>query len=207
MSRRKSRKTRRSSMSGPTAGASRQARAAEPEAAEPGAARPQAEDVAPTEARESRGGVGAARQRVALAVALVALLLVVGGVVVLGSSGDGQTIAAAPSECIEAWNADETALGTGAHAASLHGYTRAWAVYMGEAGEPNPDSDGSCAIVFPAVRPDPEPPFAAIILVGDRWVPLSEQPGVSPQVLSELQNEALDSANANLFPNGSLAPR
>jgi hypothetical protein len=203
MSRRKSRKTRRSSVAAPTADASRTPRAAEAEAA----AR-QPEDVAPTDAPQGQGGGGAARQRVALAVALVGLLLVVGVVIVVGSSGEGgQTIAAAPSECIEAWNADETALGTGAHAASLHGYTRAWAVYMGEAGEPNPESDGSCAIVFPAVRPDPEPPFAAIILVGDRWRPLSEQPGVTPEVLSELQNEALDSANANLFPNGSLAPR
>jgi hypothetical protein len=158
------------------------------------------------DAPQSQGG-RAARQRVAIAVALVVLLLVVGVVVVPGSSDDGQAIAGAPNECIEAWNADEAALGSGAHAASLHGYTRAWVVYVGEDAEPNPEADGNCAVVFPAVQPDPEPPFAARVLVGDRWRALSAQGDLDRGVLGELQSEALELANANLFPDGSLAPR
>jgi hypothetical protein len=149
----------------------------------------------------------AARQRIALAGALGALAVVVGVVIVARSGGEdeGGTIAAAPSECVAAWNDDPAALGIGAHAASLHGYTLAWVVLIGDDGEPDPS--GSCAIVFPALRPDPEPPFAATVLVGERWQPLSERPGIAVARVGELQREAIESANANLFPNGSIHPR
>jgi hypothetical protein len=148
-----------------------------------------------------------ARQRVALAVALGVLAVVVGVVIVARSGGDGEGegIAAAPAECVAAWNDDEAALGIGAHAAALHGYTQAWVVFIGDDGQPDPD--GSCAIVFPAPQLDPEPPFAVTILVGERWLPLSERPGISTDQVGELQREALESANANLFPNGSVHPR
>jgi hypothetical protein len=158
-------------------------------------------------AKLRRASPQAARQRVALAVALGVLAVVVGVVIVARSGGGGDEggIAAAPSECVAAWNADPAALGIGAHAASLHGYTLAWVVLIGDDGEPDPG--GSCAIVFPAPRPDPEPPFAATVLVGERWQPLSERPGIAVARVGELQREAIESANANLFPNGSVHPR
>jgi hypothetical protein len=160
----------------------------------------------PAEAAPASGR--GARQRVALAVALGVLAVVVGVVIVAGSSGGGgedEEIAEAPAECVAAWNDDETALGIGAHAAALHGYTQAWVVFIG--GDGRPDADGSCAIVFPAPTPDPEPEFGATILVGERWEPLSERPGIGVAQVGELQREALESANANLFPNGSVHSR
>jgi hypothetical protein len=147
-------------------------------------------------------------QRVALAVALGVLAVVVGVVIVARSGGgedEGGTIAAAPSECVAAWNDDPAALGIGAHAASVHGYTLAWVALIGDDGEPDPS--GSCAIVFPALRLDREPAFAAAVLVGERWQPLSERPGIDEARVGELQREAIESANANLFPNGSVHPR
>jgi hypothetical protein len=160
----------------------------------------------PAEGGQPASGRGA-RQRVALAVALGVLAVAVGAVLVArsGGGGDGEEIAEAPAECVAAWNGDQAARGIGAHAASLHGYAQAWVTLIGSDGEPDPD--GSCAIVFPAPQPDPEPPFAATVLVGDRWRPLSEQGGIDTARLAELQREALESANVNLFPNGSVHPR
>jgi hypothetical protein len=159
----------------------------------------------PAEAGPASGQ--AARQRVAVAVAVAVLAAVVGVVIIARSGGgeEGDTIAGAPAECVAAWNDDDAALGIGAHAASLHGYTQAWVVFIGDDGEPDPD--GSCAIVFPAPQPDPEPEFGATILVAERWQPLSERPGITVAQVGELQREALESANANLFPNGSVHPR
>jgi hypothetical protein len=141
---------------------------------------------------------------VALAAAMVVLALVVGGVFLLGGSGGDDAAAAAPSRCVTAWNDDSLSRGTGSHAASAHGYTRAWVVYLDEEFEPSSADAGSCVVVFPAQRPDPEPYFAATILDGKRWRPLSRASEISDERLGELQREAISFGNAQLLTDGSL---
>jgi hypothetical protein len=150
----------------------------------------------------------AVHQRIALAVALGVLFVLVGVVVVSRSSGadGGEETAAFPAECVTAWNHDEAARETGAHAATVHGYTHAWVTLISADGEPAADG-GDCAVIFPAPQSDPEPQFAGIVLVGSRWRPLSRQPGIDGSRLADLQAEALESANANLFPDGGVYPR
>jgi hypothetical protein len=75
---------------------------------------------------------------------------------------------------------------------------------LGEDFEPSPDDRGSCAIVFPSAQPDPEPFFAAAILVGERWRPLSRATEISDERVGELQREAISFGNAQLLPDGSL---
>jgi hypothetical protein len=165
---------------------------------------PTADDRTPSAAEPRPRGEQAARQRVALAGAMVVLALVVGGVFLLGGSGSGDASAGAPSECVTAWNEDSVSRGTGSHAASAHGYTRAWVVYLGEDFEPSSADSGSCVVVFPAARPDPEPYFAAAILDDKRWRPLSRASEISDERLGELQREAISFGNAQLLPDGSL---
>jgi hypothetical protein len=163
------------------------------------------DDRTPTGAEPTRAGAaGAARQRVALAGALVVLGLVLGGVLLLGSSDSDDATAEAPSRCVQAWNDDSLSRGTGSHAASVHGYTRAWVVYLGEDFEPTSDDSGRCVVVFPAARPDPEPYFAAAILDGGRWRPMSRVSEISDERLGELQRKAIAFGNAQLLTDGSL---
>jgi hypothetical protein len=62
-------------------------------------------------------------------------------------------------------------------------------------------------VVFARTQLDPERGAAAQILVGERWVPLSERRGVEPERLAELQSEALELANAQLRPDGTIVER
>lgn len=163
-------------------------------------------DQPPGAADAEPAGVGGAGQRLALGVALV-MLLVILGVVVLAGSGGGDEIAGAPTECVESWNADSGARGTGGHAAASHGYAQAWVLYLDEDAKAGPEESGSCAVVFPSPQPDPEPQFAGSILVGERWRPLSTALGIGPEQVGELQSQALSAANANLFPDGSIGAR
>ena len=171
------------------------------------AARPSTKDAdQPTLGDAEPTAGGSAGRRLALAVALVMLLVVV-GVVVLAGSGGGDAIAKAPTECLKSWNADSGARGTGGHAAASHGYGEAWVLYLGEDLEPNPEDGGSCTVVFPSPQPDPEPQFAGAVLVGKRWRPLNRATEISTEQIGELQHQALSAANANLFPDGSIAAR
>ena len=66
------------------------------------------------------------------------------------------------------------------------------------------EATGTCAVVFGRADLDPEPEAAGFSEVGGAWVPLSE--GYATNVLSVLQAEAIDGANATLSADGELAP-
>jgi hypothetical protein len=135
---------------------------------------------------------------------MAVLALVLGGVLLLGASGSDDPSAEAAERCVAAWNRDAFSRGSGSHAASVHGYSRAWVVYLDDEFEPGAEKAGSCAVVFPAARPDPEPYFAAAILVDGRWRPLSRVTEISDERLADLQREAISFGNTQLLPNGTL---
>jgi hypothetical protein len=144
------------------------------------------------------------RARLLFAGAAVALLAAIVIGVVAFSSDEESASAAAPGECIDSWNRDEAALGIGSHVVSLHGYTSAWVLQLGEDLERNPTEGGRCAVVFPASQLDPEPEFAATVEEGRSWKPLSGA-GASEAELGELQREAMSATNATLLPDGTLS--
>jgi hypothetical protein len=143
---------------------------------------------------------------IAVGVALGLFSAVVVAVVALSSSGDAGSGGGAPQECIDSWNSDEAALVIGSHVASLHGYTSAWVLELGDDLERNPDSGGRCAVVFPASQLDPEPEFAATVHEGRSWESLSRS-GASGEELGELQREAMTATNAAVLPDGTLSER
>jgi hypothetical protein len=164
------------------------------------------------------GATGASRRTaLAVIVGLAGLLTTVTAVVLAGSSDEPEA-AAAPAECLDAWNGDEGAMGVGAHVASSHGYTSAWVLYLDETGDEASASDGECAVVFPAAELDPEPEFAVTLNTTDGWLPLYASPrvpasrkhfeGESPVSrarIAELQSDAISATNASVLPDGTLS--
>jgi hypothetical protein len=141
--------------------------------------------------------------------ALAVLAAVVVAIVVAGSgSGEDTSVAPPPLSCLEGWNGDAEARSLGVHQSTAHGYARLHVLRLSEDGTPADDpSEGLCAVVFARTQLDPERGAAAQILVGERWVPLSERPGVEPERLAELQSEAMELANAQLRPDGTIVER
>jgi hypothetical protein len=141
--------------------------------------------------------------------AAAVLAAVVIAIVVAGSgSGTDRSGPPPPLSCLESWNGDVEARSRGVHQSSAHGYTRLHVLRLSEDGTlPEDPSESLCVVVFARTQLDPERGAAAQILVGERWVPLSERRGVEPERLAELQSEALELANAQLRPDGTIVER
>ena len=133
-----------------------------------------------------------------------AVLLLAAGILVAVVLRDSEEASAAPAECIEAWNGDRAAVSLGRHQYDDHGYNRV------EIARLDLDSlatgEGQCAVIFPARLLDPEPIAAAMVLQGDRWVPVAGLRGVTLTELGELQAAALDAANGTLAREGLVEP-
>jgi hypothetical protein len=142
---------------------------------------------------------------VRLPIAVAGFLLLAGVVLVVilgGEPGRGEP-RAIPAWCVSLWNGNTNALRAGYHNFHSHSYTRAEVLRLDRVG--NPRRRGRCAVVFPAVTLDVEPAAAVKVYRGGRWSPLSESPSVSRVRLSELQAEAIDTANVDIRPDGTLA--
>jgi hypothetical protein len=151
-----------------------------------------------------------------VAIALLGGLVAI--VVASSSSENGGGGEPAPAECLDAWNGDEGAVGTGSHAAAVHGYDSARVLYMTEEGEPASAEGGACAVVLASPTPDVEPEFAVTIETEKGWLPLyasrnvpaarryfGGRSPVSRDRIGELQSEAMGAINATLLPDGTLA--
>jgi hypothetical protein len=159
-----------------------------------------------------------ARARLVAAGVGVSLLAAIVIAVVVFSSGEGEGVEGAPADCVESWNTGEGAATAGSHAASLHGATSAWVVYLSERGEKASAADGMCAVIFPSPQPDPEPEFGVTVETSEGWLPLfaSRRAPVSREYfggrspvsldrIGELQREAMSATNATLLPDGTLS--
>jgi hypothetical protein len=147
------------------------------------------------------------RARALIAIGAFAAFGILIGVIVLAGGGDGSDVAAAPEECVEAWNGDPHAVSTGVHNFDSHGYASVQVAYANEDGTEvasTPVEGGGCVVVFAAQALDPEPVAAAEINLAQRWLPLSQ--GADLDRLAELQREATSAANAQLSEDGRLTP-
>ena len=142
-------------------------------------------------------------------VVLAAAVLLAGLVAIIvtssGSSSDGGAEAPAPRRCLTAWNSDSEALAFGRHDSISHGYTDVQVGYMPEEGATSLSTEpegGDCAVVFAADQLDPETEYVGQIYVTGQWVPLSGL--LEPLDLAELQDAAVDGANATVTSAGKL---
>jgi hypothetical protein len=124
-----------------------------------------------------------------------------------GGSASESSAAAAPGECVKAWNRDENALSFARHNLTFHGYDRAEVGYL----DPSPGASvsdeaaaGECAVIFARSSLDPEPLAAGQVISGGAWITLDT---VLPSAdLARLQSEAFDGANVEPAPSGELVP-
>ena len=149
------------------------------------------------------------RTRLIFALALVGLFGVLVGVVVLAQSGgEDRDFDPAPEECVDAWNEDESIIGLAQHQAVAHNYSRVEVAYGtgdGSKVSSKPFEGGSCVLVFAASQLDSELAAAAMINRGKTWEPMVGT-GAGVNVLNELQDGALEAANATLDADGRLSP-
>lgn len=142
--------------------------------------------------------------------AAIVLAAVVVVVLVAGSdSVDLPEPAEASAECVDSWNHDAAALSFGAHNATAHGYVDIHVTHLSDDGSELADPDsGSCAVIFARSTLDPEPGAAGQLLSEDgAWEPLAGRSGYDVSSLTELQSDALQLANAELQPDGTIVAR
>ena len=140
----------------------------------------------------------------------VASAVLIGAVLIFalaGSSGDD--IPPPDPECMSAWNDDPVAIQDGVHAFTGHQYGPTEVLRFDENGKPEPEGStvGDCGVVFGAGQLDFEPGFSARVYAQRRWAPLAVERQVPIAELEQLQQEALDNANATLLPDGRLVER
>jgi hypothetical protein len=155
----------------------------------------------PTSRASSGARFGVALAAAVLLAGLVAIIVTSSG----SSSDDGGGGAPAPRRCLTAWNSDSEALAFGRHDSISHGYTDVQVGYMPEEGATSLSSEpegGECAVVFAADVLDTETEYVGQIYVTGEWVPLSGL--LEPFDLADLQDAAVDGANATVTSEGKL---
>ena len=133
-----------------------------------------------------------------------AALLLVAGIVVAIVLRDSEDASAAPSECVDAWNDDRSAVALGQHQYNDHGYNRVEITRLDPESLATGDDESECTVIFPARLLDPEPIAAALVLQNERWVPVAQLAGVRLPDLGDLQAEALDANNGALLRDGLI---
>ena len=143
------------------------------------------------------------------AVAATGLIAAVAGVALTGSSGEDRPTDA----CLAEWNDDSIARSDGVHAYNAHGY-RATLLSrvdpMGEiVAEPDPEAASTpqarCAVVFASPQVDSEPDFGVRVLDRGRWAGLALVDQVPLDQIERFQQDATETANTTLLPDGRLA--
>ena len=151
---------------------------------------------------------GADRSRARLIVAAVlAFGLIAAVLIVVLAGGDGEaTTEEADSECVEAWNDDESMVAFGLHQFNGHGYERVEVLRVTGEAKPTDSESGSCAVVFAARNLDPEPGSRAQVQVDDKWTGIESLGNVDDQEIAQLQADAFGRVNASLATDGRLVP-
>ena len=147
------------------------------------------------------------RRRILLALgALLGFAAVVAVVAVASGGEDGGAVgAAAPDECVEAWNGDREALAFARHNSIFHNYNSAQVGYLTPSESASVSADpaaGECAVVFARNQLDPEPQAAGQILEQGVWTPLIQATDIN--TVARLQSEAFDGANAEPTIDGEI---
>jgi hypothetical protein len=129
-------------------------------------------------------------------------------VVVPGGCGATETsVAVAPSECLESWNAESTSQTFGRHVYDTHESHQAQVALLQPA-DPNPNVDrsGECAVIFAVPEWDLEYGAVGLVMTDFGWASMQELARDDQAALNQIQGTASESVNATLFPDGKLEP-
>lgn len=124
-----------------------------------------------------------------------------------GCGGERDSVAAAPAECLESWNAESTSLTFGRHVYGTHESHRVQVAQL-EPVDPNPnvDEDGACAAIFAVPESDSEYGLVGLVETNLGWASMEELAREDPSALDQIQADASAGANATLLPDGKLEP-
>ena len=147
---------------------------------------------------------GAQREGRPWAAVVGAALLLIAGIVVAVVLRDSEEAAAAPAECVDAWNESPAAVSLGQHQYEDHGYNRVEITRIDPESLATGEDESDCVVIFPARLLDPEPIAAALVLQDTRWKPVAQLRGVTLPELGDLQAEALDATNGALLRDGLI---
>jgi hypothetical protein len=168
---------------------------------------PDSEQAAP-EGVAGNGGPVDPRARLVFAAALAAALVaVVVGILLIGSTGGSNVPDAepAPTACVDSWNESRRALRFGQHNWNAHNYIDVQVTYLTKDAELADADSGLCAVIFGRSTLDPEPGASGqVLLPNGTWLPISVRLGVEDRELQRLQVDALQQANAELQEDGSI---
>jgi hypothetical protein len=138
---------------------------------------------------------------------LVLLVALIAGVLLLRGGGEKHTFTAAPAQCVDSWNRDQTTVVLGQHQATYHHYSEVEVLLLDpEADDPVGQQGGgpACTVVFAASSLDSELAAAAMIEEKAGWRPLSGT--AAPERLADLQAQAQSAYNAHLTLEGRIEP-
>ena len=135
------------------------------------------------------------------------MALVLAGFAWAGCGSSESEVAAAPEQCLEAWNTDPVATNFGRHVYDTHEAARAQVAVMEPlASTANIDADGACAVVFAIPESDGEYGDVGLVVTDFGWAQMRELARDDEAELERIQGAASAAANATLFPDGTLEP-
>lgn len=134
------------------------------------------------------------------------LLAAVAGIALASCGGGEEPTAVAPEDCLQSWNAESASLRFGRHVYDSHRSTQAQVTMLEPpSGAIDVSGGRTCAVVFAVARDDPEYGDVGLVVTRSGWASLREIAPGDEARLDEIQSEAIEAVNANLFPDGSLA--
>jgi hypothetical protein len=135
-----------------------------------------------------------------LAVALTAVLAGCGG-------GAESSSVAVPEDCLESWNAEQTSANFGRHVYTTHEARQAQIALLEPAEQSlNIDGTETCAVIFAVPESDFEYGDVGLVITKFGWASMQELARGDQIALEEIQREATENPNVNVFPDGTLEP-
>jgi hypothetical protein len=133
-----------------------------------------------------------------------ALALLVAG---CGGGESTSEAVAVPEDCLESWNAEQTSVNFGRHVYTTHEARQAQIALLEPAEQSlNIDGTETCAVIFAVPESDFEYGDVGLVITKFGWASMQELARGDQIALEEIQREATENPNVNVFPDGTLEP-
>lgn len=124
-----------------------------------------------------------------------------------GGDASGSDAVPVAEDCLQSWNAESASLTFGRHVYGTHQSKQAQVTLL----EPAEDAltvggDEACVVVFAVPESDYEYGDVGLVVTKLGWASMRELAPSDQTRLKQIQREATEAPNANLFPDGTLDP-
>ena len=124
-----------------------------------------------------------------------------------GGGEGGASSVAVSEDCLESWNAEQTSVNFGRHVYTTHDARQAQIALLEPAGESlNIEGTEACAVIFAVPESDYEYGDVGLVVTNFGWASMQELARGDQIALEEIQREATENPNVNVFPDGTLEP-